>query len=282
MAFASYIMGDFEGALALREKLIRKSDEGFVLHWHERALQVGVTVLSILGRWPEALQEGQRALSIAQQYGDRHNISQTAVHMSWAYLRKGDLNQAIKYGEMAVENAPTPFDRALGRACLAQAWCRMGELRKGIDILEEVVTIFRAGQYAPIEIYSGIELAQGYSLIGEQEKARKIAEYCIESAERCGARYFVALAYRLLGELALKTKHQEAAPHLEQAISIFAEIKAENDLGLAFSSMGRLHKLRGEYAEARRYLTQALEIFERLGTLIEPDKVRKELAELPA
>jgi len=33
---------------------------------------------------------------------------------------------------------------------------------------------------------------------------------------------------------------------------------------------------------ARRYLTQqALEIFERLGTLIEPDKVRKELAELP-
>jgi hypothetical protein len=34
-------------------------------------------------------------------------------------------------------------------------------------------------------------------------------------------------------------------------------------------------------AEARRYLTDALEIFERLGTLLEPDKVRKELAELP-
>jgi hypothetical protein len=46
--------------------------------------------------------------------------------------------------------------------------------------------------------------------------------------------------------------------------------------------MGRLHKLRDEYTEARRYLTQALEIFERLGTLIEPDKVRQELTELPA
>jgi hypothetical protein len=33
--------------------------------------------------------------------------------------------------------------------------------------------------------------------------------------------------------------------------------------------------------KAREYLTKALEIFERLGTLIEPDKVRKELAELP-
>ena len=44
--------------------------------------------------------------------------------------------------------------------------------------------------------------------------------------------------------------------------------------------MGRLLKLRGEYGEARRYLTDALEIFERLGTLLEPDKVRKELAAL--
>ncbi len=49
----------------------------------------------------------------------------------------------------------------------------------------------------------------------------------------------------------------------------------------ACSGMGRLHKLRGEYAEARMYLSDALGIFERLGTLIDPDKVRKELAELP-
>ena len=35
-------------------------------------------------------------------------------------------------------------------------------------------------------------------------------------------------------------------------------------------------------AEASDSLTLALEIFERLGTLIEPDKVRAELAQLPA
>jgi len=32
---------------------------------------------------------------------------------------------------------------------------------------------------------------------------------------------------------------------------------------------------------ACRYLTQALVVYERLGILMEPDKVRKELAELP-
>ena len=89
-----------------------------------------------------------------------------------------------------------------------------------------------------------------------------------------------AFAY-CLGEVALGTGLDQAAPHFEKAISICREIKAENELALAYSGMGRLHKLRGECADARRYLTQALEIFERLGTLIEPDKVRKELAELP-
>ena len=32
---------------------------------------------------------------------------------------------------------------------------------------------------------------------------------------------------------------------------------------------------------ASQYLTKALEVFERLGNLIEPDKLRKELADLP-
>ena len=34
-------------------------------------------------------------------------------------------------------------------------------------------------------------------------------------------------------------------------------------------------------AQAREYLTRALEIFERLGTLGEPDKVKQVLAILP-
>jgi len=43
----------------------------------------------------------------------------------------------------------------------------------------------------------------------------------------------------------------------------------------------RLHKQLGNTEQAREYLTKAMGIFERLGTLIEPDKVRKELADLP-
>ena len=42
----------------------------------------------------------------------------------------------------------------------------------------------------------------------------------------------------------------------------------------------QIFKVEGDLEKARDYMTQALEIFERLGTLDEPEKVRTELAEM--
>ena len=62
---------------------------------------------------------------------------------------------------------------------------------------------------------------------------------------------------------------------------MLGEIKAENELALAYAGYGRLQMQQGQFAQAREYLTKALEVFDRLGTLIEPDKLRVILAELP-
>ncbi|UCF91615.1 MAG: hypothetical protein JSW39_25640 [Desulfobacterales bacterium] len=58
-------------------------------------------------------------------------------------------------------------------------------------------------------------------------------------------------------------------------------MKAENELALTYANHGRYYKQIGDMVQAREYLLKALEIFERLGTLIEPENVRKELLELP-
>jgi tetratricopeptide (TPR) repeat protein len=100
-------------------------------------------------------------------------------------------------------------------------------------------------------------------------------------AERYGARYYIGFAHRVLGEITLKTNPDQAAPHFEKSIAALQKIKAENELALAYAGYGRLHKQKGQTLQAREHLTRALEIFERLGTLIEPDKVREELDKLP-
>jgi hypothetical protein len=58
-------------------------------------------------------------------------------------------------------------------------------------------------------------------------------------------------------------------------------IGAENELALALAGYGRLLRQLGDVAKARELLTQANEIFERLGTMHEPAKVARELEALP-
>ena len=84
-----------------------------------------------------------------------------------------------------------------------------------------------------------------------------------------------------MGEMALKTNPAQAATHFERSIVVLREIKAEIELALAYVSYGRLQKQQKQIAQAREYLMNALEIFERLGTLLEPDKVKGTLVELP-
>ena len=79
----------------------------------------------------------------------------------------------------------------------------------------------------------------------------------------------------------LQSDPAQTAPHFEKSIAILQRIKTENELALANGGYGRLYEQPGNIAQAREYLTRALEIFERLDTVGEPDKVRQALAELP-
>jgi tetratricopeptide (TPR) repeat protein len=200
---------------------------------------------------------------------------------SLAYTMKGDLARAIECSELAVKKAETPADKGWARRALAWALCRAGKTKKGIELLTSVLTMFQTGGFTTFIITLRCYLGEGYWIAGENAKARQTLEKSLEVAERCGARYYLGWAERLLGEITLKTNPTQAATHFERSVAVLQEIKAENELALTYVSYGRFHKQQSQIAQAREYLMKALKIFERLGTLIEPDRVREELAGLP-
>jgi tetratricopeptide (TPR) repeat protein len=278
--FSHFDRGDFERVLALKEDVLRTMKQQFNLRWHTYALSVASRAYACLGRWDEAVEEAQKALSVAEDFSDNSLISFVAWNLSIAYSWKGDLARAVEYGELAVQKAPTHADKAWAQRSLGWAWCRSGDTTRGIELLTTVLAIVRAGGFTSIEITLRCYIGEGHWLAGEDEKARQTLEEGLEMAERCGFRYYAGFAQRLLGESILKTNPTQALPYFEKSIDIFREIKAENELALAYAGYGRLHKQKGQIAKAREYLTKALEIFKRLGTLIEPEKVREILAEL--
>jgi tetratricopeptide (TPR) repeat protein len=130
------------------------------------------------------------------------------------------------------------------------------------------------------ELLGAVRLGEGYWLAGEYDNARQTLEALLEPAEQCGMQFLLASAHRLLGEIALATnptQHEAplAVPHFERSIAILQRIGAENELALAYAGYGRLHQQHGDIMQARTYLTRALVIFERLGTLREPARIRQ-------
>ena len=281
LGWSHFMRGDFDRALALKEAVLRKTEHRFNPSDRVRALSIASFTYLAVGKWEQALEEAERAENTAQQYSDAGWLSWSRGMASYAYRCKGDLGRAVEYAELAVEKAQSPYERVIAGAMLGWALCRSGESTRGMEILTRTVHMVSVTRYVLGEMWGGIALGEGYWLTGEYDKARETLEVALERAEGYGGKFFVGQAHRLLGEVALKTNPDEAPFRFDQAISIFQEIKAENDLALAYSGMGRFQKQEGKTELARECLTKAMEIFERLGTLIEPDKVRKELADLP-
>jgi tetratricopeptide (TPR) repeat protein len=281
LGYVHLARGDYDRVFELKEDLLRMGENGFHLRRYVRAFCISSEACSELGLWDEAIELGQKALNKARGFSDNALVSWSAWTISFACTHKRDLNRAMEYGELAAAMAPTPAEDAFAQTYLAWTWCHRGEPERGIEVLEGFLTIYRSVHYVVRQLLTMQFLGEGYWLGGQFDKAAKTAQELLELAERCGARGHVGKAHRLLGEVALKTDPKTAGPHFDRAIWMFREKRAENELALAYAGMGRYLKQRGDLERARDYLTQALEIFERLGTLIEPDKARQELAGLP-
>jgi tetratricopeptide (TPR) repeat protein len=285
LQWSHLLKGDYDQVLTLKAQVLRVMEQRFNLRWYAWALKAASLAYAWLGRWDDAVDEGQKGLRVSEEFSDHSEISIAAWTLSMVYTSKGDLVRALEYGELGVRKAPTPADKAWSQGFLAWVWCRAGEPHRGVEVLAQVVSIQRAARFIWSEVFA-LFLGEGYWLAGEYDQARQTLEDLLDVAEHRGMKFLLGAAHRLLGEVAMSPNPTQseapfAVPHFEQSIAILQQIKAENELALAYAGYGRLHRQQGHVEQAREYLTRALAIFERLGTLGEPDKVRQTLAILP-
>ena len=275
-----YYKADYGQVLSLKKEALQLLEPQFNLRWYVRTLCIVSLTYWQLGCWNKSIEEAKKALEAAEKFGDNSLVSFAAMVLSIPYSQKGEIDQGIEYGMMAVERAPTPADKAFAEPALAFAFIRDGKFKKPIEILEAMLPVYHAMRFIPEEVGYGVALGEAYLLAGTHEKAQQMLKECIELAERYDIKCWTYSAFRILGEVALKTDPAQAAEYFEKSIGISQEVKAENELALTYADYGRYHKQKGDIVQAQEYLIKALKIFERLGTLIEPEKIRKELAEL--
>jgi hypothetical protein len=97
-----------------------------------------------------------------------------------------------------------------------------------------------------------------------------------------GYRYPEALARRVLGEILMVDAPEPAAAHLAAAESVLHSGGARDALARVWVAQAEARRAAGDAPGARLRLEQALAVFEDLGTLDEPARVRAMLETLPA
>jgi class 3 adenylate cyclase len=272
---------DFDKVLAFKKNALHLLEKQFNLRIYAWELIAVSYAHQFMGCWNDAISEAQKALKAGEDFSDNSVVSIAAGTLSFAHFFKLDFVRAMEYGIYAVDKAPTPADKAWAQDALAFASFGSGDLDKGIEILASAVQIYQSGGWVWGVVYASTCLGEAYWLNGMYDEAKKTIGESIELASRCGIRFYIGRSYRILGEIVRKTDPDKASAYFGKSILISKEIKAENELALAYGGYGRLYKQQGRLERARQFLKKSLEILERLGTMNEPEKIIKELAELP-
>ena len=273
--------GTFEQVFKAKENLLRMLERQFNVGWYVRGLCVASRAHMCLGQWREAVRDAEQALQVAEDSSDNSYVVFAIWTLSMAYTWSGDLASGVAHGERALNRAETPAEKAWTQRGLGWALCRLGDCTRGVELMTSALENFKKGQHMAGIIPTTCTLGEGYWLNGDNHKARLKLEEGLEMAEGCGARYYAGFAQRLLGEIALKNDPTQASLCFDKCISVLKQINAQNELAHAFAGYGRLHISENRITQARKYLSMALETFEQLGTLREPDKVREILTKLP-
>ncbi|MGD8883252.1 MAG: hypothetical protein PVI82_15250 [Desulfobacterales bacterium] len=198
--------GHYERVLAVKEELLRMMVRQFNPRWYVRGLCGASRACICLGRWDQALEEAEKALKVAEESLNNSLVVFAAWTLSMAYTWKGDLGRGVEYGKLALQKAVTPADKAWAHRGLGWVLCQAGEANRGVELLDAALAIVQPSRHMPTEIPTRCILGAAYWLAGEDDKARQTLEEGLEIADRCGARYYLGWAQRLLGEIAYSKK----------------------------------------------------------------------------
>jgi DNA-binding CsgD family transcriptional regulator len=272
-------------------------DEGMqLLHgMYERAAVESRSILpAILGwmadaqlmasRFAEACDLTREAVERTEETGGTGGLPWELGLHAVALARLGRLDEAEATARGVVEGGGTlGLDAAPARLALALVAASRGDgevavahfgaldrLKRGAGIREPRLCA-HAGEY--VEALVGA---------GRHDEAAHVAALLEEEAETSGGRWSLAVAARCRALLlAARGDLGGALDEVQRSLALFEGLPASFERARTLLLLGQLRRRRREKRPAREALTEALDIFENVGTPIWAERVRIELARIP-
>jgi tetratricopeptide (TPR) repeat protein len=276
----SVLAGDLRGALAAGERALAIFEARGNVWWACRALWGLNMATNPLGAWARGLDYCRRALDHGRAVDDLRLKVVGLWRTGSTHIQRGAVETGLGYCEEALGLSPTPFDAAMVRGVHGYGLVRSGRIEAGIGELEETLAWFDRSHLRYTWCVFTSCLAEGYLRAGRRADARAALDRVERLGREVGYRHLQGVAHRLLAESLAPDDEATARHHADTAIAILDEVGAANELARALATRAEIARRAGQGADARPLLERALFVFESLGTLDEPPRVRALLAEL--
>jgi len=279
-AQAYVVAGELRAAIEAGERALAIFEARDNLWWAGRTLWHLAQAAIYLGDWQASLSYCRRALAHGEALNDLRLKVVGLYRTGSAHIQQGDIECGLRYCDEALALEPIPYDVAMAKVFRGYGQIKAGRFDAGIADLGEAIAWLERSGLSHVRLAPALRLAEGYLGRGEVAAARVAVDDVLSRSRATGYRYLQGLADRLMAECLAGESPAIAMQHVTDALRIFKAIDARNDLAKTLVTQAKLAQSYGNLTEARGLLGEAGEIFEALGTIDEPARVKAGLAAL--
>ena len=206
-----------------------------------------------IGCYNKSIEYSEKALNIAKENGDRHNIDTSLNNLAVVYFYMDQVDKAIEYSEMALKIAKEIGDRgnegkALGN--LGNAYVILDQEYKAIDYYEQALVIAKEIKDQRIEGITLGNLGVTYINLGQVDKAIEYSEMALKIAKEIGDRGNEAHVLGILGGVYMELGNLESIKCYRQSLVISKEIGDRRNEGIQLNHLGFHFEEENKYREA--------------------------------
>jgi tetratricopeptide (TPR) repeat protein len=257
--------GEYQASLELNAEGARIAREHRLAVPLLRCLWVRGITSTELGAYDQALEALSEGLALAEKMGDDAFVPRFLNTLGWLRIDGGDLEAGLALSERAYTETNRSSRAGHGTGAERRAFIRnneadallaQGDLAGATAALEEAYATVQAPP--PSRWMTWRYAAHCYATLGElalrrgdPERARRMADHCLEHAVPTASRKYETWAWRLKGESA-RRRHawDEATDALGRALAMAGALGQPRQIWLGQLAQGRLHADRGRRDDA--------------------------------
>ncbi|MBC8456416.1 MAG: hypothetical protein H8D67_00280, partial [Deltaproteobacteria bacterium] len=288
LAWSSWDMGLLDEVITFGERAneIARSIRSDHYLYFKPLLAIGMTCLS-RGDRKRALAVGRRMLDYGQKHSNIRSMAMGHVSIAFSHSIAGDFPSAIKSFQRAIQIKADPVYVQYPRCFLGITYLLNGQIQEAQEALEDHLAFNQEFGFHAAGLFGYAALGVVYVVKGELSRGLGMIEEAIHESVEKGRKPATCMLEHTLGNVYLQLidsdvpfAGEKADEHLNRAVELAKEIGAKGDLSQAYLNLGLLHKAKGRTDQAKKCISNAIQLFEECDAEVYLKQAREALASL--